>query len=276
MAMIIQCERCQTKFRLDDERVPEKGVKVRCSKCQHTFVIEKPLTPGMEPVEGSKEKECPVETPKGVGDEFGEFLAEPEEDREDALSSEDEEILPRKFPLKLVVLLVLVALVSGGAFLFRDNLEKVNWEIFSISNLRDYLGSSISSDRDTIFSESQTRGYYLDNINTGRIFVIEGEATNNSSEVKNFIKVKGTLFDSVGNKLTEREVYCGNILSKEELMKLGADQIDSFLTNPAGEPSINLDIPPQKSIPFMVVFHNLPEDLKEFSVETTGTGKTAK
>jgi len=39
--MIIQCEKCQTRFRLDDSRVTDKGVKVRCTKCKHVFRVYK-------------------------------------------------------------------------------------------------------------------------------------------------------------------------------------------------------------------------------------------
>lgn len=39
--MIIQCEKCQTRFRLDDSRVTDKGVKVRCTKCKHVFKVQK-------------------------------------------------------------------------------------------------------------------------------------------------------------------------------------------------------------------------------------------
>lgn len=39
--MIIQCEKCQTRFRLDDSRVTAKGVKVRCTKCKHVFAVRK-------------------------------------------------------------------------------------------------------------------------------------------------------------------------------------------------------------------------------------------
>ncbi len=44
--MIIQCEQCRTKFRLDDEKVSDRGVKVRCAKCRHVFVVHKPSTQG--------------------------------------------------------------------------------------------------------------------------------------------------------------------------------------------------------------------------------------
>lgn len=39
--MIIQCEKCQTRFRLDDSRVTEKGVKVRCTRCKYVFTVRK-------------------------------------------------------------------------------------------------------------------------------------------------------------------------------------------------------------------------------------------
>ena len=39
--MIIQCEKCLSRFRLDDSRVTEKGVKVRCTRCKHVFTVRK-------------------------------------------------------------------------------------------------------------------------------------------------------------------------------------------------------------------------------------------
>ena len=35
--MIVACEKCHTRFQLDDARVPETGVRVRCSRCKHAF-----------------------------------------------------------------------------------------------------------------------------------------------------------------------------------------------------------------------------------------------
>jgi predicted Zn finger-like uncharacterized protein len=40
--MIVACERCRTRFQLDDARVPEGGVRVRCSRCKHAFFVLKP------------------------------------------------------------------------------------------------------------------------------------------------------------------------------------------------------------------------------------------
>jgi predicted Zn finger-like uncharacterized protein len=43
--LIIACERCETRFHLDDERIPERGARVRCSKCKHTFFAHRGETP---------------------------------------------------------------------------------------------------------------------------------------------------------------------------------------------------------------------------------------
>lgn len=43
--MIVNCERCASQFQLDEEKVPVGGTKVRCSRCQHAFVVSPPGLP---------------------------------------------------------------------------------------------------------------------------------------------------------------------------------------------------------------------------------------
>lgn len=40
--MIIQCDKCQSKFKIDDSKVTEKGVKVKCKKCSNIFTVYPP------------------------------------------------------------------------------------------------------------------------------------------------------------------------------------------------------------------------------------------
>jgi predicted Zn finger-like uncharacterized protein len=40
--MIVQCNACQAKFKIADEKVTPKGVKVRCTRCKNMFVVRKP------------------------------------------------------------------------------------------------------------------------------------------------------------------------------------------------------------------------------------------
>jgi predicted Zn finger-like uncharacterized protein len=37
--MVVQCTNCQARFRVADEKVPERGVKVRCTKCSTVFRV---------------------------------------------------------------------------------------------------------------------------------------------------------------------------------------------------------------------------------------------
>jgi predicted Zn finger-like uncharacterized protein len=43
--VILQCDQCQTRFRLDDSKLKPGGVKVRCSKCRHVFVAGADVKP---------------------------------------------------------------------------------------------------------------------------------------------------------------------------------------------------------------------------------------
>jgi predicted Zn finger-like uncharacterized protein len=37
--VIVRCERCDTRFKLDASRIPARGARVRCSRCKHAFFV---------------------------------------------------------------------------------------------------------------------------------------------------------------------------------------------------------------------------------------------
>ena len=39
--MIVNCEKCNSKFQVDDAKIPEAGIKGRCSVCAHVFILKK-------------------------------------------------------------------------------------------------------------------------------------------------------------------------------------------------------------------------------------------
>ena len=39
--MIIQCPECGKKYKIDPEKIPEKGAKITCPNCQHSFLVRK-------------------------------------------------------------------------------------------------------------------------------------------------------------------------------------------------------------------------------------------
>src|SRR5690606_38249213 len=40
--VIDRCERCETRFKLDESRIPARGARVRCSRCKHAFFVTPP------------------------------------------------------------------------------------------------------------------------------------------------------------------------------------------------------------------------------------------
>jgi predicted Zn finger-like uncharacterized protein len=53
--VIVTCEQCSTQFHLDDAKVPERGVRVRCSRCKHAFFV-KPQPDAGDPVDRAVEQ----------------------------------------------------------------------------------------------------------------------------------------------------------------------------------------------------------------------------
>ncbi len=111
--MIITCASCLTKFHLDDSRIPLKGVKVRCSRCKHTFYVVPPPETKEEIIEdaetfakyheellkpGEKISEAPLEIKTEEAREVPkeelekeERIEEKEEEREERIEGIEEE-----------------------------------------------------------------------------------------------------------------------------------------------------------------------------------------
>ncbi len=71
--MIVRCDQCQTRFKIPDEKVTEKGVKVRCTKCQNTFRVRKQPSE----VAGAAAAPAPAAPKPPPPTPFGEPLTDP-------------------------------------------------------------------------------------------------------------------------------------------------------------------------------------------------------
>jgi len=114
-------------------------------------------------------------------------------------------------------------------------------------------------------------GKFIDNSRAGQIFVIQGQIKNDYSHPRSHIKVTGKLYQK-GNRMAKAAtVYCGNVLSDSDLAALDIAAIRKKLMNEAGERRSNLKVQTGKTVPFMIVFDDLPKNLDEFSVEVEGS-----
>ncbi len=340
--MIIECERCHTKFNLDENLLKGTGSKVRCSICKHIFTA---FPPKKEPAvkefptekiekagaisseETRKEKdEIPdvdktivTEALDGIGQEEEEegleaisfedisqldsgFLKEEEEAKADIdkamdraakveekiLSREEEkmgeEIKEEKKPAKAqpvikkrrrsvlwtTILLIVLLLVGTATALFvfkRDllfeylpSLKKPlsKEQVFDMGNKR------LSIKRDP----ADLNGSFANSKKEGKLFVVRGLITNNYPDKRSFIRIRSNILDSRGKVVKTKTAYAGNPISDKELLSLSMVEINNRLMNKFGKDNVNINISPNASIPFMVIFSDLPEDISEFTVES--------
>jgi len=339
--MIVECEKCHTKFRLDDKLLKETGSKVRCSVCNHKFMVfppkaEKKVSEG--PVVGSQ-KEPPrkesvsaldktlvadviEEIEKAPSEETSEFdrtLVETgyQEDEMEPVSFEDisqidsgiiraespdikkameratkvvEEIIDKEErekgeevtkteepllptpPIKkrrrlrillfvLILILLLTAAASALVFFMPEMLPE------SIPFLKRPAKEQALDMGNKRLSFSNLEGSFVDSSTAGKLFVVSGSVANNYPDKRNYIKVRSTILDSKGKVAKSKIVYAGNPLNSNDLQTLSMEQIHNKLMTKAGRDNINMDIAPNASIPLMIVFENLPEDVSEFTVE---------
>jgi predicted Zn finger-like uncharacterized protein len=50
--VVVQCPTCQSKFRIADEKVTDRGVRVRCTSCKNVFQVRKPGSGAADPTPG--------------------------------------------------------------------------------------------------------------------------------------------------------------------------------------------------------------------------------
>ncbi len=54
--MIVECSHCRTTYNIDEKKIPQAGVKVRCKQCDNVIYIKRPVS--------GREKTPPVTTGK--------------------------------------------------------------------------------------------------------------------------------------------------------------------------------------------------------------------
>lgn len=116
-------------------------------------------------------------------------------------------------------------------------------------------------------------GSFITNSGAGQLFVIKGAVLNNNSTTRSHILLKGAILDDTGNVIKQRLIYAGNTFSDKDLMELPLEEINNALKNRSGQGDINVNIPSGSSIPFMIVFEELPDNLGEFIVEAVSSSK---
>lgn len=112
---------------------------------------------------------------------------------------------------------------------------------------------------------------FVENNTAGKLFIITGQVKNSYPTARRHILVNGKIY-AQGKQLVKSEnVYCGNILPDLDLKNLNFDEIKKRLDNKNGSRMTNTNVKPGTTVPFMLVFSGLPENLEEFTIEVAGS-----
>lgn len=250
--MIVTCELCKTKFNLDPSRIKGRRSKVRCSQCGHVFAVDQEEEEVLVHVDLPEEEE--LEELEEKGGDFASTYEAPTRPSRDVRG---------KRP-KLLVLLGVGALVLLGV---------IYWAISSMtSGSPDSAEQSVKgqSEVPAVTILENTKAYFLENPNAGgQIFVIEGEVSNESGKPVSFILLEGKIYKTNNQVAKSQRIYAGNVMSREELTRLNVNDIQNRMMNREGKDLVNVRVPPSRRVPFVLVFHNLPEfgTLSDYSVE---------
>lgn len=173
--------------------------------------------------------------------------------------------------IKAMLLIILAALIFGGVYIYLDGPEEVN------EKLKQFFGQTTeeSTGIDQI-SLGTLEGRFLRNEQAGEIFLIRGEAINDFNQSRSAIQVKGVLYDQHGKPLKQKTVFCGNPISDEQLRTLHFEELEQMMGNQFGKDLSNMKVDPRKSIPFDIVFRDLPANIAEFSVNVTSSRPTER
>jgi len=114
-------------------------------------------------------------------------------------------------------------------------------------------------------------GFFVDSEKAGNLFIIQGIVSNDYTKNRSFILIRGSILDEKGNVIRRKLSYAGNVFEEEEIKVLPLERINQAMKNRYGMEGKNLNISPGSTVPFMIVFEDLPEDLGEFTVEAVSS-----
>ncbi len=212
------------------------------------------------------------------------------EDAVPAAAAKSSEARPAKTKKKragglMKTLLVLVLLIGGGygaivgaqyfgiEIPYLDKVKDLN--IPYLSDLLDSKQPDAGNLKITII-EKDVDGHFVSSAGLGLLYVVSGKVKNDYDQSRSFIQITGKLY-SKGRKLElEKTVFAGNVLSDADLAGLDQAGIDKKLGNRTGRNRSNLNLKKGATLPFMIVFSNLPKDPDEYTVEVAGSIKAKK
>lgn len=156
----------------------------------------------------------------------------------------------RQRPASLGLVMAFLIVIVGGGLVYMTG---------AIDKLAKALTPG-EAKSETVGIES-LEGYYAENSNVGRVFVIQARIRNLTEEPQEIKAANGAVYDRSGRKLGSRSVSPGRVVSLEEVGSLSREDLLKAFKDPSGGV-----IPPRGTVPVMVVFTEA-EGVAEYGID---------
>ncbi|MFO7839027.1 MAG: DUF3426 domain-containing protein [Desulfosalsimonadaceae bacterium] len=176
----------------------------------------------------------------------------------------------RPFLIFLLVLILLAAVAAGGIYYFglQDRIPFLGGSQSGSQGAGPVAAESVSGEV-TLSSGPDYR--FITNESAGELLVITGSVVNSYEHPRNLIKLKADLYDAQGEVIRSQSSYAGNVIPDERLKKEGLRPLQTELAS--RQEGSGAVVSPGKSVPFMVLFGNMPENMEEFVVEVVSSSR---
>lgn len=174
-----------------------------------------------------------------------------------------------------LLLLVLIVIGAGAAYVYRPAF--ITDYIHYIPFLKKAAPKKQAFDMgNRRLSFKDLSGSFVNSPKAGRLFVVKGWVTNNYPDRRSYIRIKSSILNSKRTAVLSKAVFAGHPLTDKELQTMSMEEIDKRLRDKLGKNKMNTNVLPNSSIPFVIVFDNLPEDMSEFTVEAISSSPAGK
>lgn len=256
--MIISCPSCDTSFSLPEE-LYKPGKKARCSNCG--FVFAMPDHP---------EPEFP-ESPF-----VGETASQPAAEAPPVAKSKKLRIVSILVTIPLVLLLAYGGYLITSAYLLRPEgtpAPSTDGQAAPVAvpgdmSAQERLVNSITLE--------EIRQFLVDNMEIGKLMVIQGYAVNTSASNKDYISIEARVLDENNKVLAKVQQLCGVPLSLFQIQSLPEKALQESLNNRTTILVNNTNIAPGGRVPFVVIFPNPPESMRTFEVQVVDVRESPK
>jgi hypothetical protein len=172
-----------------------------------------------------------------------------------------------RLPVVLLVLLVILAVAVFGLDRIGIRIPYVHDALKNVPGANLLLTPDSPDPGNLKLAARVSDSRFIENTKSGRIFIIKGNISNDYKQARTRITITGKLFGAGAQPVQSKTIIGGNVLSDTDLTNLPISEIQTRLNQPT---TVTLD--QGKTLPFMIVFADLPDNLREYTVEVTGSG----